>query len=46
MRARPNYTIYEKKTTRAAYDAVPIHKAEKRAKLIRQVNLIIGEKVT
>ena len=31
---------------RAAYDAVPCHKAEKRAKLIRQVNLTIYEKVT
>ena len=35
-----------KLTKWSAYDAVPSHKAEKRAKMIRQVNLTICEKVT
>ena len=34
IRARPNYTIYEN-YQRAAYDAVPYHKAEMHAKWIR-----------
>ena len=29
---------------KAAYDAVPCHKAEKRGKLIRQVNLTISKR--